>query len=239
VQFREDVLPDCSNAIYLYDRTVTTNGVGAKWPSIDGRVYGCGADPRAGVLQYSVDIYYNNPYGGSVCLGFGVTDNPGQPIGCISAGSYHFEGYYQLVPGGYYWPGKRMQVYAYDMNIPCNWCDSLSYTMRLVVQSLSGLPTPTPTPVATPSSYCGVVYGDEPNLSDYFGFQGVVITGESCFTYPDDVSGIPIFGRNLSFRLCLDDVRVGELRVAGYVVHLHYILLSLLAVAIVRIFIRA
>jgi hypothetical protein len=112
--------------------------------------------------------------------------------------------------------------------------------MRLIVQSLSGLPTPTPTPTALPTSYWSVVDGDDgPSIADYFSFQGLVITGESCFDYPGSVPSIPILGRDLSFKLCLDEVRIGEMRVAGYVVHLHYLLLSLVAVALVRLFIRA
>jgi hypothetical protein len=83
------------------------------------------------------------------------------------------------------------------------------------------------------------VQSDEVDPWSLFGFDGVVITSRSCFTYPDDLHfTIPLLS-NIQFSVCVNEVRVGDVRVVGYVIHLHYILLAILAVTIVRIFIRA
>jgi hypothetical protein len=241
VQFNEyGDSPNCSQAVYYFERSVSVSGPGAKWPSVDGRLYGCGPYPRMGTLHYEFDIQYSNPYGGSVCLGFGVADSGGVNIGCISSGSYHFAGDLSVAPGGYYWPGKRMEIYNYGSNIPCNWCDNLSYTARLVVWVVDRYsPTPTPTPTPSVSSYCSSVRSDEFDPWSLFGFDGISITSRSCFRYPDDLHfTIPVVG-DVQFSICLNEVRIGDVRIAGYVLHIHYILLAVLAVTIVRIFIRA
>jgi hypothetical protein len=83
------------------------------------------------------------------------------------------------------------------------------------------------------------VQSDEVDPWSLFGFDGIVITSRSCFNYPEDLHfTIPLIS-NVTFSVCVNEVRVGDVRIAGYVLHMHYVLLALLAVTIVRIFIRA
>jgi hypothetical protein len=228
--------PDCSSAVYYWERHVVVSGPGAKWPSIDGRLYGCGPYPRSGTLHYVLDIRYNNPYGGSVCLGFSVDGGGSVGVGCISDGTYHFEGDLTVSPGGYWWPGKLMQIYNYNSSVPCSGCDNLSYSARLVVTVLERYrPTPTPTPVPTSSpSYCSRV-DPGPDLSSYFDFAGLTIVSQTCYNLPADLPGSLEFP---TFRLCFDEVRIGDVRIAGYVIHLHYLVLGLVAVLLYRFFLR-
>jgi len=226
--------PDCSRAVYYWERTVAQSGPGAKWPTVEGRLYGCGPYPRQGTLHYQLDIQYNNPYSGSVCLGFGVNDGGGVNLGCISSGAYHYEGDLSVSPGGYFWPGKLMSVYNYNSTVNCSSCNGLSYTARLVVWVVGRYgPTPTPTPTPVPS-YCSRVDPGQ-DLSSYFDFAGLSVIKETCYNIPSDLPGsldLP------SFRLCIDEVVIGDLRVMGYVIHTHYIILGLVAILLYRYFIK-
>jgi hypothetical protein len=169
-----------------------------------------------------------------MCFSFAIDDVGSVSLGCFHNGTQTYEGDFVIPPGGYWWPGKRVHLDGNGSAIDCISCYSLSYTDHVIFSLRSNAPAPTPTPIPTEPSYCSRVDPGQ-DLSAYFDFAGLTIVSETCYNIPAD---LPVSINVPPFVLCLDQVLVGDVRIMGYVIHLHYILLGLVAVLLYRFLVK-